>query len=129
QVELDSLCLEQRRVLLRQRVFRLSEYPDEIFHAERLQFHANGKTPLQLGNHVARLRHVKRSGGNKEDMVRAQEPVTSVDGRTFDNRKNVALHAFAAYVRSVSALAAGDLVDFIQEDNAVRFHAIERYAG
>ena len=59
--QLDAFGLEQRRVLLGQRVLRLLQNADEILHGERLQLHADGKAALQLGNHVARLGDVERA--------------------------------------------------------------------
>src|SRR4029077_2068019 len=40
-----------------------------------------------------------------------------------------ALHALAGNVGTVATLASGDLVDFVQEDNAGILHAIDSHAG
>ena len=51
----------------------------------------------------------------------------SVHGGTLDDRQNVSLHALPAHIRTVPALAAGDLIDLIQKNNAAGFHSLERY--
>ena len=79
---------------------------------------------MQLGNQVARLRDVEGSGGDEENVVGADHAVASADGGAFDDGQNVALHAFARNVGPVTALAAGDLVDLVEEDDAVRFDAL-----
>jgi hypothetical protein len=50
------------------------------------------------------------------------------DGRALDDRQDVALHAFAADVGTVRALAARDLVDLVDEDDAGLLHALDRGA-
>ncbi len=126
--QLDALGLEQRRVLLGERVLGLFENADEIRHGERFQLHANRKAPLQLRNHVARLRDMERTGGDEQNVIGAHETVARVDRGAFDDRQNVALHAFAADVGAVAGFAAGDFVDLVQENNAAGFHALERHA-
>ena len=44
QHQLDAFGFQQRDVLLGQRVLRLFENADEIFHGERLQLHADRET-------------------------------------------------------------------------------------
>ena len=95
---------------------------------ERLQLHADGKAALQFGNQVARLGDVERAGGDEQDVIGAHEAVARVDGGAFDDRQNVALHAFAADVRAVAGFAAGDLVDLVQKDDAAALHALQRDA-
>ena len=41
------------------------------------------------------------------------------NGRAFDQRQQVTLHAFAGYVSGPRAVAHADLVDFIEEDDSV----------
>ena len=72
-----------------------------------------------------RLRHVERAGRDEQDVIGAHHPVLGVDGRAFDNRQDVALDAFAADVGAVTALAPGDLVDLVKEDDAGLLHAID----
>ena len=47
--QLDALGLQQRRVLLGQRVLRLFQNADEIRFGERLQLHADRKAPCNSG--------------------------------------------------------------------------------
>src|SRR6201999_2407831 len=89
------------------------------------QLDANRKTALELRNEIAGFRDVKSSGSDEQDVIRAYETVAGVNGGSLDDGQNIALHAFAADVWAVAAFASGDLVDFIEEDNAVRFDAVE----
>ena len=114
--------------MLGERGLGLGENAQEVVHRKRLQLHANGKTPLKFGNQVAGLRHVERTRRNKQDVVGAHHPVTRVHRGSLYDGKNVALHAFARNVGAVTALASGNLVDFIQEDDAGVFHALDRDA-
>src|SRR5579872_6336285 len=116
ELQFYAFGFEQRRVLLDQRRLGLSENTDEIFHGERLQFHANGKTPLQLGNQVAGFGDVKSSGGDEQNVVGANHAVAAVYSRAFNDRQNVALHTFAGNIGSVTALATGDLVDLVEKN-------------
>ena len=95
---------------------------------ERFQFHANRKAALQFRNQIARLRDMKGARGDEQDVIGAHEAVARVDRGAFHDRQDVALHAFAADVGTVAAFAAGDFVDFVQKDDAVAFHALERDA-
>ncbi len=59
-------------------------------------------------------------------MIGAHRPVLRVDDRAFDDREQVALHAFARDVGTVHAFAAGDLVDLVEEDDPRLLDAAER---
>ena len=87
-----------------------------------------GKRPCSSGNQVRRLRDVERAGGDEQDVIGLHHPVLRVDRRAFDDRQDVALHAFAADVRALAAFAAGDLVDLVDEDDAGLLHALDRGA-
>ena len=112
-------------VLLDQRVLRLGQDADEVVLAERLELDADREAALQLGDQVGRLRHVERAGGDEQDVIGAHHAVLGVDGRAFDDRQDVALHALAADVGAVAALAAGDLVDLVDEDDAGLLDALD----
>ena len=90
-----------------------------------LELDADRKAPLQLGNQIGRLRHVERAGGDEQDVIGAHHAVARVDRRAFDDRQDVALHAFAADVGAVAALAPGDLVDLVDEDDAGLLDALD----
>ena len=115
--------------MLDERALGFGQDADEILAAERFELDADRKPPLQLGNQIRRLRHVKRAGGNEQDVVGLDHPVLGVHGRAFDDRQDVALYAFAADVGSMAAFAPRDLVDFVDEDDAGLLHAIDRGAG
>ena len=102
-------------------ILGLGENADEILLGERLQLHANGKAALQLRNQIAGLGDVERARGDEQNVVGAHHAVARVDRGAFDDRQNVALHAFAADVGAVPAFASGDFVDFVEEDDAAAF--------
>src|SRR5690349_14111492 len=81
-----------RLVLLDQRIARLGQNSFEVFDSERLELNTDRKTSLQLGNQVRRLRNVKSTGRYEKYVIGAHHAVASIDGRTFDDRQNVALH-------------------------------------
>lgn len=64
--------------------------------------------------------------GDEEDMVGLDRPVFRRDGRAFDQRQQVALHALAADVRPAHVGPGADLVDLVDEDDAVLLHRLER---
>src|SRR5262245_35366616 len=61
-------------------------------------------------------------------MIRAHESVTRVDRGAFDNRQDVALHAFAAHIGTMAAPTPRDLVYLIPEDDAATLYAFDRHA-
>src|SRR5690606_6124998 len=48
------------------------------------------------------------------------------NGRPFNKRQEIALHAFAAYIRALAFGARADLVDLIEKDDAVLLHRADR---
>ena len=120
--------VESSAVLLDERALRLGQDADEVLAAERLELDADREAALQLGDEVRRLRDVERAGGDEQDVVGPHHAVFRVDRRAFDDRQDVALHAFAADVGAVAALAPGDLVDLVDEDDAGLLHALDRRA-
>ena len=123
--QLDALGFEQGDVLFGQGVLRLFEDANEVFDGKRLEFDPDRETALQLRDEVARFGNVESAGGNEQDVVGAHEAVAGVDGGAFDNGQDVALDAFAANVGTVAGFAAGDLVDFIEENDTARFDALQ----
>ena len=91
-----------------------------------LQLDANRKAALELGNQVGGLGGMERARGDEQDVVGADRAVLGVDGRALDDRQQVALHALARDVGAVGGLAAGDLVDLVDEDDARLLGAIDR---
>ena len=70
---------------------------------------------------------MKRARRDKQDVVRPHKTVARIDRGAFDDRQDVPLHAFAADVGPVAAFAARNLVDFIQKNDAARFHAFQSH--
>src|SRR5262249_25527040 len=62
--ELDALSVEQRLILLDQRVLGLLQDANKVGFVERLQLDADRKTALQLGDQVAGLGNVKGARGD-----------------------------------------------------------------
>ena len=54
------------------------------------------------------------------------EPCLVGDGGAFDQRQQIALHAFARHVAADAAVARADLVDLVEEDDAVVLHRLDR---
>ncbi len=127
--QVDAFGRHQRHVLLDQRAPRLGEDAHELGLAERVELDADREAALQLRNQIRRLRDVERAGGDEQDVVGADHAVLGVDGGAFDDRQDVALHAFAADVRAVAAFAAGDLVDLVDEDDARLLHPLDGRGG
>src|ERR1044072_933118 len=128
ELELDSFGFHQCLVLPDERVLGLDQDALEIIDGQRLELDANREASLKFRNQIRRLGNVKGAGGNEKNMVRAHHSVTRVDRGAFDNGQNVALHAFARNVRAATRLASGNLVDFIQKDDARGFNAFKRRA-
>ena len=123
--QLDAFGREQRGVLLDQRALRLGQDADEILASERLELDADREAALELRDQVGGFRDVERARRDEEDVVGAHHPVLGIHRRTLDDRQDVALHALAADVGAVAALAAGDLVDLVDEDDARLLHALD----
>ena len=58
-------------------------------------------------------------------MIGTNHAVAGVHRGAFDDGQNVALHAFARDVGAVPGFAAGDLVDFVDEENAHLLDAVD----
>src|ERR1035438_3932160 len=125
ELEAYAFGLKQRGVLLGERGLGLGENAQEIVYGERLQLNANGEAALQFGDQVAGLGNMECAGGDEEDVVGADHAVARVDGGSFNDGEDIALNAFAGDVGAVATLAAGNLVDFIEEDDAVGFDAVD----
>ncbi len=128
--QLHALGGQQRGVLADERVLRLAQDAHQILAAQRLQLHADGEAALQLGDEIAGLGDVEGARGDEEHVVRLHLAVLGVDGGALDDGEDVALHALAGHVRALAlaALAAGDLVDLVDEDDAAGLGADQRVA-
>src|SRR5438045_7456265 len=68
---------------------------------------------------------MKRASRHKKDMIRAYESMPRVDRSALDNRQDIALHALAADIGSVTRFPPRDLVNLIQENDAAALHSFE----
>ena len=96
---------------------------------ERLELHADREAALELRNQIRRLGYVERAGGDEQDVVGAHHAVLGVDRGALDDGQDVALDAFAADIGPVAALAPGDLVDLVDEDDAGLLDALDGDRG
>ena len=92
-VERNAFGFHQGLILFHQGVPGFRQDAHQIPLGQGFQLDANGEPALQLGNHIGRLRHVKRPGGDKQDMVGLHRAVFGIDSRSFDNRQQIPLHA------------------------------------
>ena len=72
---------------------------------------------------------MKRARGYEQDVIGADRAVFGVDGRAFDNRKQVALHTFARDVGTAVRLPSRNWVDLIDEHDARLLGAMDRVVG
>ena len=70
---------------------------------------------------------MKGAAGDEQDVVGLDHPVFRRDGGALDQRQQVALHALARHVGPDRLLTGGDLVDFVEEDDAVLLDIGERF--
>ena len=94
----------------------------------RVELDADRKAALQLRDQVRGLRQVERAARDEQDVVGLDHAVLGRDGGAFDQRQQVALHALARDVGAVRLRAAGDLVDLVEEHDAVLLDVRERAA-
>ena len=130
-VERQALGRHQRHVLLDEARLRLGQDAAEVLARQRLQLDADRQAALQLRQQVGGLGHVERARGDEQDVVGLHRPVLGRHRRAFDQRQQVALHALARNVGAdAPALAArADLVDLVEEDDAVVLDRLDRLAG
>ena len=62
---------------------------------------------------------MERTRCDEQDVVRLDHPVLRVDGRAFHQRQQIALHALTRHLAATVFTAAGDLVDLVEEHDAV----------
>ena len=118
ELEHDALRREQRLILLDERVLRLGEDALEVLLAQALELDADRETPLELGDEVGGLRHVKRARRDEEHVVGLHRAVFRRDLRALDDGQDVALHALAGDIRAGGIAVHGDLIDLVEEDDA-----------
>src|SRR5579871_4346283 len=132
--EFDGHALggHQGHVLASQGVARLREDALEVLFGQVLQLDADGQAALQFGDKVGRLGDVESARGDEKDVVGADRAIFRGDGRTLDDRQDVALHALARYVRSAAggrpAGRPGDLIYLVHADDAALLGAVNGVA-
>src|ERR1035441_8658651 len=124
--QLGQFLLEQAHGLLDDAIGGIGAGSFGIFAMwnteEQNRGHAKFMSPGRLAQEfvrVAGLGDMECAGGDEENVVGADHAVARVDGGSFNDGENVALYTFARDVGAVATLAAGNLVDFIEEDDAV----------
>ena len=75
-----------------------------------------------------RLRQMEGARGDEEDVVGFYGAVLCHNRGTFDDWKEIALDALAGDVGAVLGFGAADFVDFVEEDDAALFDAVDRVA-
>jgi len=58
-------------------------------------------------------------------MVRLHHAVLRVYGRSFNERQQVSLHAFARNIRALSAGTASNFIEFVEEHDAMLFRCLQ----
>ena len=107
---------------------RFTQNTDEILFGQRAQFNPDRQAPLQFGQHIAGFRHMERAAGDEQDMVGLHRAIFGRDRGPFNQRQKIALHAFAADT-ATSHIADRNLVNLVEEDDAVGFGILQRDAG
>ena len=111
--------------MLQNGVVRFRQNFDEIVLGKVVEFHLNGETSLKLGNEVGHFGNVKSSCRYEQDKVRLQRAVFRLNGATFDNGKNIPLHALSGNVGTLTAASACHFVYLVDKHNAVLFRSLK----
>src|SRR5687768_6528531 len=125
-LELHALGGEQRLVLAREAGVGGGEDALEVLDREARELHADRQAPLQLGDQVRGAGEMEGAARDEKDVIRADHAVLGGDGRALDQGQQVALHALAGDVGALQLSAARDLVDLVDEDDAVLLDRGER---
>src|ERR1700719_3947501 len=72
---------------------------------------------------------MERARGDEQDVVGLHRAMLGGDGGAFDQRQEIALHALARYVGAEAAFARADLVDLVEEHDAVVLDHLDRFLG
>jgi hypothetical protein len=110
---------QQGLVLTDQIGLRLGQDAFEVVARQGLQLDPDRQPALKLGQQVRRLGDVEGARGDEQHMVGLHRPVFGRDRGALDQRQQVALHPLARHVGAGRPLAGRDLVDLVQEDDAL----------
>ena len=121
------LGAQQRLVLPGQAGIGAGQDALEIGDRQRFQFDPDREAALQLRDQVGRLGQMERAGSDEQDMVGAGHAVLGIDRGAFDQQQQVALHAGARDIGAADFGAGRDLVDLVEEYDAVLFDVGNRF--
>ena len=124
--ERDALGRHQRDVLLDQRRLGVGQDAAQVVAGQRVELDPDRQPALQFRQQVGRLRDVERARGDEQDVVGLHRAVLGRDRGALDQRQQIALHALARHVAADAAVARGDLVDLVEEDDAVVLDRVDR---
>ena len=128
EADIDPLGTDQRAILFGQRCLGVRQDRHEVILGQAFQFDADRQAALQLGEQVAGLGDMERAGRDEQDMVGLHRAVFGGDRGPLDQGQQVALDAFAADA-AAAHVADRDLVDLVEEDDAIGFGIRQRDAG
>src|SRR5688572_18322131 len=128
-LKMHAFGFKQGFILCDQGILGLGQDAHEVLFAQRAQLDANRESSLKLGNQVRWLGRVKSTRSDKKNMVGFDHAVFGVDGRAFDDRQEIPLHALARHIGALHRLAAGDFVDLVEKDDARLLDPAHRFAG
>jgi hypothetical protein len=117
---------QQGLVLAREAGIGLGQDALEIIDGQRIEFDPDREAALQFRNQVGGLGHVEGAAGDEQDVVGLDHAVLGRYRGAFHQRQQVALHALARHFGAVGFRARGDLVDLIEEDDAVLLDVLQR---
>ena len=127
ELQVDVVHPQQLAVLSGDGVARLGEDLDEVLFGKALQLYVDGEAPLQFGDEVFHLRHMEGACGDKEDEVRLHGAVLGHHRAALDDGQDIPLHPLARDVCPALVGFAGDLVDLVDEDDALFFGTGEAF--
>ena len=91
----------------------------EVGNRQGVELDPDGETALQFGNQVGGLGEVERPAADEQDVIGLDHAVLGRHRGALDQRQQIALHALAGRVGPGGFRAACDLVDLVQEDDAI----------
>ena len=119
ELERQAFGRHQRHILLDQARLGLGQDAAEVVLGERMELDADRQAALQLRQEVGGLGDMEGARGDEQDVIGFHLAVLGGNGGALDQRQEIALHALAADVGAITAFARADLVDLVEEDDAV----------
>ena len=118
-----AVHFQQGFVLLCQCVFRSGQDLTEVFPGKTLEVDMYREAALKLGNQVGHFADMESAGRDEQHEISLDSAVFGIDGAAFHDGQDIPLYSFPAYIRTMPAVAAGNLVNLIDKDDAVLFGA------